>query len=381
MSAETSDQTLGLQQLLAERTHALTGHALSHGGEIPTGQLEELERIARLAGIRAGVAPEEPRRRWPVALVLFATLAILSLLLFARVPVVEIELDLAVSELSFRSAQTQRLTNTILPSAVGLSGARELQPPRSAAGLLAPTAADPGTATSISIAADAVRPGTLTLEAIMVAPGTKVSVGLGDAESQYRLSLMERSVELRASLHNWLLVGTPGAPAQPVDFASPQPMVVQTDPRQTQLELTLPGPARNLFAGGLSVDRLSLVRIDQLIEPDRSFVRLRSTIRSGSIYFESLDGRERKLRPGAALRFGMLDGEIREILLQDDHIEVRFHGRVRGMAIGHRDNARSLMPTYLQWLEARHGLILLWGTTIYLFGLATGALRWWGVRL
>jgi hypothetical protein len=39
------------------------------------------------------------------------------------------------------------------------------------------------------------------------------------------------------------------------------------------------------------------------------------------------------------------------------------------------------MPTYLEWLRARHGLSLLWGTTLYLFGVIVGALRWWGIRL
>jgi hypothetical protein len=35
------------------------------------------------------------------------------------------------------------------------------------------------------------------------------------------------------------------------------------------------------------------------------------------------------------------------------------------------------MPTWLEWLRARHGLSLLWGTALYLFGLAVGVLRWW----
>ena len=39
------------------------------------------------------------------------------------------------------------------------------------------------------------------------------------------------------------------------------------------------------------------------------------------------------------------------------------------------------MPTYLAWLKARHGLYLLWGTTLYLFGLIASLLRWWGLRL
>jgi hypothetical protein len=35
----------------------------------------------------------------------------------------------------------------------------------------------------------------------------------------------------------------------------------------------------------------------------------------------------------------------------------------------------------LEWLRARHGLTLLWGTTAYVFGLATAVVRWFKVPL
>jgi hypothetical protein len=46
------------------------------------------------------------------------------------------------------------------------------------------------------------------------------------------------------------------------------------------------------------------------------------------------------------------------------------------METGSEDSPRSLMPTWLEWLKARHGLSLLWGTTLYLFGLVLGVARW-----
>jgi hypothetical protein len=55
--------------------------------------------------------------------------------------------------------------------------------------------------------------------------------------------------------------------------------------------------------------------------------------------------------------------------------------RQLGMTTGSGEGRRTLMPTYLEWMRARHGVSLLWGTTLYLFGLIAGALRWWGVRL
>jgi hypothetical protein len=74
-------------------------------------------------------------------------------------------------------------------------------------------------------------------------------------------------------------------------------------------------------------------------------------------------------------------GEMRTLQMQNGKIVLKFHGLVRGMHTGTGDSKWSLMPTYLDWLQARHALTLLWGTTLYFFGLVLGALRWWGVRL
>jgi hypothetical protein len=68
-------------------------------------------------------------------------------------------------------------------------------------------------------------------------------------------------------------------------------------------------------------------------------------------------------------------GEIESLELKDD-IAVRFRGRVKGIVSGPADIHQDLMPTWLEWLKARQGLSLFWGSAIYLFGLVVGILRW-----
>ena len=41
------------------------------------------------------------------------------------------------------------------------------------------------------------------------------------------------------------------------------------------------------------------------------------------------------------------------------------------------DEPRSLMPTLLEWLRKRQALSLLWGTALYLSGIALTLRRWW----
>ena len=109
-------------------------------------------------------------------------------------------------------------------------------------------------------------------------------------------------------------------------------------------------------------------------------VRRLSTILSGTLYLEALDGRPYPLRYGEALHFDHAEGIIRSLDVQKEQTVLRFRGQVRGMRTGWADARRSLMPTFLEWLKARHGLYLLWGTTLYILGLIAGVLRWWGSR-
>src|SRR5436190_2156028 len=63
--------------------------------------------------------------------------------------------------------------------------------------------------------------------------------------------------------------------------------------------------------------------------------------------------------------------------LREDGIAATFQGDVREMHSGSGDEPQSLMPTLLEWLRKRQALSLLWGTAIYLSGIALTLRRWW----
>jgi hypothetical protein len=173
-------------------------------------------------------------------------------------------------------------------------------------------------------------------------------------------------------------VAVAGEGVQQLDVASPQPAVFRPAPGEADLDLALAGPERNLFALPLRADSLSLIQVDQAGDEARSIIRRTSAILSGALYFESLDGQERKLRHGEMLELSGARGEITELRVGPDHLGLRYRGRVEGLSIGAGESRRSLMPTWLEWLKARRGAWLLWGTAVYLFGLGMGFLRWLG---
>ena len=124
------------------------------------------------------------------------------------------------------------------------------------------------------------------------------------------------------------------------------------------------------------IERLAMRRVDEFGDRGLSIVRTVSTIVSGTLFFESLNGLRRPLQSGEALRFERSSGEMRTVQLEPGHLTMGFNGWVSGMKTGSDESPRSLMPTWLDWLRARHGLSLLWGTSVYLFGIGLAVVKW-----
>ena len=161
-------------------------------------------------------------------------------------------------------------------------------------------------------------------------------------------------------------------------FGTPRSIRLIAGPDAVALYLTVPAAEPVSFASQLRVSELSFARIEEHDHAEMTLLRRLSTILSGTLYQDSLNGKVYPLRAGESLSFASVDGVIRALQLQDDRIALQFHGRVRGMCSLAGAYCRSLMPSYLEWIQARHGLGLFWGATLYLFGLCAGLMRWWG---
>jgi hypothetical protein len=147
------------------------------------------------------------------------------------------------------------------------------------------------------------------------------------------------------------------------------------------IDLELPGSSKGPFTEQIRVTALSFHRFEQYHASDRTLIRHASTIQSGTLHLEGVGGTRHPLRAGEGIRFERVHGVIRMLELEGQQAHVQFRGHVRGMQTGWGESERSLMPSYLEWLEARHGLYLLWGSTLYIFGLVAGLMRWWGIRV
>jgi len=382
-----------LQELLKRRSGELSEAAARSGGQVPPDQLEELERLKRLVETEAVFSPVPRHIQWQVVVLLVATLSIVSILLFARVRTTEIELDLSLSELGFRLPSQQVLANLVKVSGLGVSGLRQVQLPFAGGVTNQDLSAAADSATSILLSQgpdllpagpdllyagpDSPRAGTITLATLAPPRGAHIWLRSSEIPQQYRLSISATPFAFRADVNGPVEIGLPGMPRKSVDFKIPRSVVLQSGFNAVDIDINLLSSSRGHLSRQLIADSLSFFHIDEHFDQEESLVRRVSTILSGSLFFESLGGQELRLRPGEEIAFGISEGEIRTLELRDNHIGLTFHGRVRGMTSGVGEHLYSIMPTWLEWLKARHGLSLLWGTTLYFFGLVLSIWRWW----
>jgi hypothetical protein len=333
-------------------------------------RVEALNGLAKLIETRDSLSPKT--RNWWVAFVFLGTLIAASVLLFVRVRETEIELDVAVTELSFSLARAQAPSGAMNLSALGVSGLQDIELPLSSG---------QASAVSLTPATSKRRSGTVTLSPLFLPADSRLTLRRSDVANQYQLWTTGINLRLQATAEGSVSIGMSNAPARTLDFAIPKTVLLRGGPKEVSIDLTFDSLPKSPLAPLLQVRDISLSRIDQFVDSNQSLVRRLSTITSGTLSFESLNGQELRLRPGEDLQFKQSQGEIRSLELGVGQIGLKFHGRVQGMAEGVGEGHRSIMPTYLEWLKARHGLSLLWAASLYLFGLVAGALRWWGVRL
>jgi hypothetical protein len=366
-----------LRDLLQVRAKALHDEALRSGGSVPAEQWEALRRLSSLVDICNASRPAPSRRHWPLIAVFASTLIVASILLFARRESTDIELDLQVDEIGFVLPGRQILSEQLDLSALGVSGLSRVQLPR-ARGLEAMTLVsghDFESGISLAVATKQQVKGEVSLPELIFPAQTRVSLEKAEPSAQYRLTLQGTGLDLRAEVNGPVRVNLAGGSEHQFLFPSPKAVIFEPQ-SQVNLDLTFLALPHKISPMPLAIRDLSLLRIEDRRGLEGLPARRVSTILSGTIYFQELNGQELKLRPGEAIRFEGSEGEVEILELKDDHIVLQFRGRVWGLTTGSSEIGRSLMPTWLEWLKARRGLYLLWGTAIYLFGLIAGALRW-----
>lgn len=369
-----------LRKVLRARLETATRSALKTKGEIPADELASLERISRALALSDGLKPSP--RRWVPAAALLIALSLVSALMMIRVSETEITLEADVSEVAFTLAAEKTLLSRVEVGELTVSGIGALRvSPDTIASLSSPSSDDE--ARTVRIIA------TNTTGGISIAPlsppaGTTARLSQPGPPRHHRLSISAPAkgtgISLRTDVRGEVILTTQGLPnkATPYNFGKSGATfdfeahndVMDADFVQKEAEdLT--------FYAQVPVETLVLSRIEEINSPQKSLVSPISSIKSGTLHLESLNGEKLELRTGELLRFTSSKGRIEQLKLQTGSIAFKFRGTVSGMKAGEDDTARDLMPTWLDWLKARQPLSLLWGTTVFVYGLIVSAASWY----
>jgi hypothetical protein len=264
------------------------------------------------------------------------------------------------------------MTGPIDPSSLG-AGLREVQLPQT--GLIATSPV------SFTTAVSKHEHGVVSLPPLLPPAGADVKLAYSEVPNQYLIAVEIASPALEAARYGPVIIAVVGSPDRNLDFVSPTSISLHSSPNNIGLDLTFPALPQSPLSPQFYVRPIGFSRVDQSLRSNQTVLKCLFTILPGTLTFEWLNGREVHLRPGEELHFQQPEGEVRSVDCGAKHIDVKFQGRVRGMTTGTGEGVHSVMPTYLEWLRARHGLTLLWGLGVDLFGLAAAALLCFWVKI
>ncbi|MBO0723418.1 MAG: hypothetical protein J2P41_21520, partial [Blastocatellia bacterium] len=286
-----------LKDLLRKRVQTLGDDALQSGGQLLVEQVEELESLARFIEIYQTTQAPPDRRRWLVAAALLVTLLIASFLLFMRVRETEIELDLALSEVSFVLPGQKVFAESLNLSALGVSGLREIQLPQADKAEAEIIQANNGAETSFRLSplTRGAKNGSITLGTIKPENKTRIWLAHSGPGRRYRLSLKSPDLKLHADITSPIQIGGLGRGVKELDFTAPKAILLESGEDEVDLDLALPDTAGDPLTSQIEVSNLILTQIREFQEPDRTLVNTASSILSGTLYFTALDDKERKL--------------------------------------------------------------------------------------
>lgn len=371
-----------LQKILAEKIQALAERIRESQSEVSVKDLAELALFAQLLTLREK-NKKRTRRRWILPLAFVFTLLLVSGLVFFHIDKAEIELDLSVTGVEFKLAGNQVLSGSLSVSMLGVSGLQKVSMPENVAmpdRQKHPQKNEP-IALRLSQTGENHTKGIITLSSLLVPGETRVGVRRGERNSEYVLSLLGSGLIPQVNVHGMIEVSLYSTGMRVIDFKYPQAIELKSGPDEMEFVFKLFEKIPGVFVPRVLVRDLSFSQIDIFAEKEATLYRRVSTLISGTLFQQSLRGKQRVLRRNENIQFEVLKGEIQGLELHEDHISLRFYGQVRNLQINWGEETINLMPTYLEWLRTQHGLYLFWGSALYLFGLIAAVLRWWGIAI
>lgn len=256
----------------------------------------------------------------------------------------EVRLDLQVSELFFRLAQSATVVERLDLEDLAAARLASVRLPSSF-----PVPAGDGGVKGFFLAArgDGSH---VTLHTPPLPPRTGFAVEHQEGSS-YRISVTDSEEPLRVSFLGDVMLKPLTAPPVRRQLDHPDSLVLYPQSGAMEVDVTFARFAPDSFAGEIAVDALDLFRVIDQQTATTTVLRKESTLLGGEVHVRAT-GRRTRLAEGDALRFAALTGSLTALRLDQEGIRFEFQGKASDLAhVPPGLQPKNLMPSVLDlWI-------------------------------
>jgi hypothetical protein len=194
--------------------------------------------------------------------------------------------------------------------------------------------------------------GLLTLDLTEALPaGTKVALSATDSSGRYLLELSDSIPGMSIGVVGPVEVRSENGSTR---LSLKTPVTVRITPDRGTLGIEFkPVPAgRRLFTQQLPAHGLDLIKVNRVDSPSGTTLEEKSTILGGHFTIGNADPRE--LTAAEEVRAAGVRGQLSNVWLDGDHLELMMRGSVQRLFTGAADVREDLTPSLLDWLRVDH---------------------------
>ncbi len=321
--------------------------------------------------------PPFPPKTWPLLVLVILPILIGLLLRFMPMNSAEVIIQAAVTEFNFVSTTEQSLSNPLRLVGVYADGLSEVSIPGNSISPQVSLTRKEGMIGRLVItsSSNGDARGGVTLDTVTLPAGILLRLIKDSDPSQYSLNFLQQAPQsIKINVRGPVDINVPGIGKKSRLFSFPQTVVLEYEP-DSLLQFTVLEPVpEHLLPRSLSVTSLSFTG-DKPLGEDPLLKHIGSTILNGNFL---LNGTPQHLASGEYLTFEHSEGTLDMVQLNQENLEVEFHGQVQGMKrCQGKTQCISLMPSHWDALLKEYSTLIMVGSIIYFGLIAVGGLRWW----
>lgn len=353
--------------ILQEKIHYLN-EVLNKKGKLSNELMEEIKCIHEIIQLENSIAPK--KRQYIIFLSFLLTLALLSVLLFWGPNETQVSMVIESKDLSF-TVNDQYLYSAPIP--VKSFTVKHIDEARFIDG--SKVIKDNGKLRNINLSTDN-NISSISLDLNRIKNGAKIFIS-NIGFMKYKIVLIDSGIDLVLGLKGDITGTIPKKIARSkYIFNEPLSLNLSSKKGKVVIVFTLASKSimsfEQVLVSNISFSKKSRKRIDdQIVE------RNVSTVSNGAIYLDQLKENEFNIRKGIGVLTETSDGVARLIRSSKNKVFFEYNGSVSGLELKKGDVIQSIMPSYLELISENSKFSLLWGVTLYVFGLWVTFRKWW----